>query len=54
MHPLGEGLGQAVGQRLGQDRRVVVVGRLELGDDLVEPVAGGDRERADEVGDAGI
>ena len=49
MQPLGERLGQPVGERLGQDRRVVVVRRLEAGDQLVEPVAGGDRERPDVV-----
>ncbi len=54
MEPLGEGLGQPVGEGLRQDRRVVVVGRLELGDDLLEAVPGRDRERADEVGDAGV
>ena len=49
VHVLGRRLGEAVGERLDQDRRVVVVGRLEaLGDgDLL--VAGGDDEGADVV-----
>ncbi len=46
VQPLGECLGQAVRQGLGQNRAVVVVGPLELRDQRVEPVARGDRERA--------
>ena len=51
---LGERFGDPVGERLDQDRRVVVVARLEpLGDrDLLRP--GGDHERSDVVGDAGV
>ena len=33
VQPLGEGLGQPIGEGLGEDRRVVVVGGLELGDE---------------------
>ena len=37
MQPLGERLCQPVRERLGEDRRVVVVGRLELGDEAIGP-----------------
>ncbi len=49
MHALGEGLGETVGQRLDQDRGVIVVGPLEaFGDgDLLD--AGRDDEAADIV-----
>ena len=52
VQPLGEGLGEAVGERLDQDRGIVVVRPLEaLGDrDLLD--AGGDDEAADIVGRA--
>ena len=52
MHPLGEGLGQAVRERFGEDRRVVVVGRLELRDQHVDAVPRGDGERTDVVAQA--
>ena len=62
---LGEGLGQAVGQGLEQDRVVVVVIGVEAGDVFVDAQAGGDREhahpvlpprlaRGDEVGQAEV
>ena len=49
VQPLREGLGEAVRERLGHDRAVVVVGGLEPAHQRVDPVARGDRERADEV-----
>jgi hypothetical protein len=45
----GERFGQAVGQRLEQDRVVVVVVGLEAGHVRIDADAGGDRERADPV-----
>ena len=42
---LGEGLGEAVGERLDHDRLVVVVVRLEARGDLVDRRARGDRRR---------
>src|SRR3546814_8988088 len=49
VHMLGEGFGETVGQRLGKDARVIVVlgGELAL-DPLVQPDAGGHRERSEE------
>jgi hypothetical protein len=49
VQPLGERLGQAVGERLRHDRAVVVVVGLEPGDELVQAEPGGDRERAQVV-----
>src|SRR5581483_1777233 len=46
---LGERLGQAVRERLRNDRAVVVVLGLEAGRELLEAETGGDRERADVV-----
>ena len=37
VQPLRERLGKAIGERLGEDRRIVVVGRLELGDETDAP-----------------
>ena len=51
---LGEGLGQTVGQRRGEDGGVVVAGGLEARGDLRLAEAGGDREAADVVGPAPI
>ena len=50
MQALGEGLGEAVGQRLDHDRGVVVVGALEALGDVVLADAGGDGEAADVIG----
>src|SRR5690606_38466137 len=47
---LGERLGQPVGQSLDHDLIVVVVLALELGDDLLDALAGRDGERAYIVG----
>ena len=49
MQPLGAGFGQAVGQRLEQDRVVVVVVGLEAGDVRFDADAGVHREGADPV-----
>ena len=46
---LGEGFGESVGQRLQQDRVVIVVIGLEVRDVRVDADACGDRERADPV-----
>ena len=46
---LGEGFGEAVGQRLEQDRVVVVVVGLEAGHVRLDADAGGDGEAADPV-----
>ena len=57
VQPLGERLGQPVRERLGEDRRIVVVGCLELGDETVravEAVAGRDGERPDVVRQASL
>ena len=54
MQALGEGFGEAVGQRLDHDRRIVVVRALEALGDLVLADAGGDDEGADVVGDAAL
>ena len=54
MHALGEGLGEPVGKRLRQDLGIVVIGAGEaLGDGLLAD-AGGHREAADEIGEAGL
>ncbi len=53
MHALGKGFGQAIGQRLAQDRGVVVIGVLEAVGDHVLADPGGDDEAADIVGHAG-
>ena len=50
VQPLGEGLGEAVGQRLDHDRGVVVVGVLEAVGDLVLADAGRHHEGADVIG----
>ena len=50
VQPLGERFGETIGQRLGQDRRVVVVGVLEAIDHGLLADTGGDRESADIVG----
>jgi hypothetical protein len=44
VEPLRERLGEAVGQRAGHDRGVVVVRRLERGDEVGRALARGDRE----------
>ena len=49
VQPLGEGLGQAVGERRGQDRRIVVAGVLEPFGDFQLTMTGGDGEGADIV-----
>lgn len=54
VHPFGERLRQPVGERLQQDRAVVVEGRLELRDLFTAAEPGGDGERADVVGQAGV
>jgi hypothetical protein len=54
VHPLGKGLGQAVCERLQQDRAVVVQVGLELDDLVVAAESCGDRERPDVVGDASV
>ena len=53
MHALGKGFRQTIGQRLAQDRGVIVIGVLEaVGDDvLADP--GGDHEGADIIRHAG-
>ena len=45
---LGEGLGEAVGQRLQQDVRIIVIVGLEAGEVRLDAVDG-DREAADPV-----
>ena len=56
MQPFGGRFGQAVGQGLEHDRRIVVVGGLEAGDVFVDAEAGRDRKGAgvvllaDEIG----
>ena len=47
-------IGQSIGQSLDHDRRVVVELGLELHDALGAAQAGGDRERADVVREAGV
>ncbi len=54
MQEFGEGLGQPVGDRLGHDRRVVVVLPLEVGGQLVAADAGRDGEGADVIGPAAV
>ncbi len=54
MEALREGLGEPIGERLGEDRRIVVVVGLERGDQGVEAVPCGDGKRPDEVLDAGF
>ena len=49
MQLLGERLGQAVGERLGHDRVVVVVVFLEARDELLDADARGDGEAADVI-----
>src|SRR3546814_10062184 len=51
---LGQGLGQAVGQRLEQDDVVVVVVGAEALDVFLDADPGGDRETADPVLPAAI
>ena len=46
---LGERFGEPVGDRLGQDRVVIVLIGLERGDQFVASIACGDGERADRV-----
>ena len=50
----GEGLGQAVGERLGHDGVVVVVLGAESVAELLQADAGGHREGADVIGQAGL
>src|SRR3569833_566413 len=50
VQPRGERLGETVGQRFHHDRRIIVIGALEAGGDLVLADAGGDGEAADVVG----
>ena len=52
MHALGKGFGEAIGQRLAQDRGVIVIGILETVGHHVFADAGGDDEGADVIGDA--
>ena len=54
VHALGKGLGDAVGERLEQDRRIVVVVRLEPFRDLDLLGPSGDDEPADPVGDTRV
>src|SRR5579875_3974287 len=49
---LGECLGKAVGQRLRQDGRIIVIGTLESLGDVLLPEARGDDESADIVRDS--
>ena len=49
MQILGEGLGEAVGERLGHDGVVVVVVGLEFFDEFFEAVTGGDGEGAEVI-----
>ncbi len=49
MQALGQGFGEAVGQRLQQDRVVVVMLGFEARHVGIDADAGGDRERADPV-----
>ena len=53
MQVLGEGFGQAVGERLGHDRAVVVVLGGEPRGQLIDTQAGCDRESADVVAGGG-
>ena len=50
VHPLGKGLGETIGQRLAQDRGVIVIGVLEAVGDHVLADPGGDHEGADIIG----
>ena len=54
MHALGKGFREAIGQRLAQDRGVIVVGILEAVGHHVFADPGGDDERADIVRHAAI
>ncbi len=54
MQPLGEGLGDAVGERLDEDRRVIVVGALEALGDQGFLGARRDDEAADVIGKPGL
>ena len=50
MHPLGKGFGQAVGQGLGHDGVVVVVGFFKARGQFVRADSGGDGEGSQVVG----
>ena len=54
VQPLGGGFGEAVGEGLQHDRRIVVMRRLEFGDAGVDAMAGGDGEGADIISLADI
>ncbi len=54
VHPFGERLCQPVGDRLQQDRAVVVVGCLELRDLVLAAEPRGNGEGADVVGQTGV
>ena len=49
MEPLGRRLGEAVGDRLDEDRRIVVLGLVEAGAEGIAPVTGGASEGAEVV-----
>src|SRR5260221_13461868 len=51
---LGEGLGEAIGERLEQDRIVIVVLRFELCQPLVDTDSGGYRKSADVILDRAV
>src|SRR5690606_23718125 len=51
---LGTGLGEAVGECLQHDRRVIVVVLLERGDVLLDTETRGDGEASDIVADTGV
>ena len=53
MHALGKGFGEAIGQRLAQDRGVIVIGILEAVGDHVLADPCGDHEGADIIRHAG-
>jgi hypothetical protein len=54
VQPLGEGLRQAIGERLQHDRAVVVLARLECDELPFDSQAGGDGESAHVIPDAGV
>ncbi len=54
MQVLGKGLGQPIGERLGDDRGIVVVLRFEAADEVVDAQPGRHRECADVIGDAAL